>query len=299
MPQRQSVSDHLHPAIVQRIERCKVQIAGEDIGGNASFCLRAYLGGRALQRKASLPQQTHPGASCSMMAKLVKSVATSAVAGGEEGVGEDGDTTKCGMVEFQSGVALLVGNTVRATDANGPPLRPPQCFDRLRQLGPMGCETLFLQRHVRAVLPTKPSGRSGCASRAGGDSDISLQDGISNPASTRACSQVLTASKQMAGWWSIPRMITSATMGCLSLTILMQSAQLDQCTATFDLTADVSPRPPMESGKLAVTCASTGAPGPKNGTETTPHGCVVSFSILQSLVRSIMRNQKFARVDEE
>ena len=67
MPQRQTVGDHLHPAIVQRIELCKVQTS----------CLPAHLGCRALQRKASLPQHPHPGASCSMMAKLVKSVATS------------------------------------------------------------------------------------------------------------------------------------------------------------------------------------------------------------------------------
>ena len=76
-------------------------------------------------------------------------------------------------------------------------------------------------------------------------------------------------------------MITSATMGCLSLTVLIQSAQLDQCAATLNLTADVSLRPPMESGKLVVTCTLVGTPRPKNGTETTPHS-VVSFRKLQT-----------------
>ena len=51
--------------------------------GYASFCFPAHLGGPALQWKASLSQHPHPGASCTMMAKFVKSVATSAVAGGE------------------------------------------------------------------------------------------------------------------------------------------------------------------------------------------------------------------------
>ena len=59
----------------------------------------------------------------------------------------------------------------------------------------------------------------------------------------------------------MPSMIVSATSGCLSLIILMQSAELDQYAATLVLTADVSPRPPMDSGKFAMICAASGAPG--------------------------------------
>ena len=119
---------------------------------------------------------------------------------------------------------------------------------------------------------------------------------MSNPASTRAVvNSTLTASKQRAGWWSIPRMITSTTMECLSLAILMQSAQLDQCAAPLDLTADVSPRPPVKSGKLAVTCASTGAPGDPRMAQRQ---CRTAASCRSANCRvwsgRIMRNQKFA-----
>ena len=78
----------------------------------------------------------------------------------------------------------------------------------------------------------------------------------------------------------------------------MQSAQLDQCAATLDLTADVSPRPPMESGKLAVTCASTGAPGDPRMAQRQRHtaaSCRSAYCRVWS--GRIMRNQKFARVD--
>ena len=53
----------------------------------------------------------------------------------------------------------------------------------------------------------------------------------------------------------MPSMIVSATAKCLSLIIFVQSAQLDQYAATLALTADVSPSPPMERGKLAVIFA--------------------------------------------
>ena len=59
----------------------------------------------------------------------------------------------------------------------------------------------------------------------------------------------------------MPSMIVSATSGCLSLIIFVQSAQLDQYAATLDLTVDVSPSPPMQKGKLAVTFAVSGACG--------------------------------------
>ena len=169
-------------------------------------------------------------------------------------------------------MALLVGNAVRATEANGPLCDLHNALtgcDNSAQWDAKRCSSKDM--FARCCQPNFGPFGSGCASRAGGDSDISLQDGISNPTSTRACSQVLTASKQRAGWWSIPCMIKSATTGCLSLTILMQSAQLDQCAATLDLTADVSPRPPMESGKLAVTCASAGTPGDPRMAQRQPH----------------------------
>ena len=102
---------------------------------------------------------------------------------------------------------------------------------------------------------------SGCDSRRGGDSDISLHEGVSNPASFSARSQLLTAWKHGTWSWAMPSMIVSATTGCLSLIIFKQSAQLDQYAATLDLTADVSPSPPKERGKLAVIFAVSSACG--------------------------------------
>ena len=95
---------------------------------------------------------------------------------------------------------------------------------------------------------------SGCDTRSGGDS-ISPHVGVSNPASSKARSQLLTAWKHGAGSRSTPSM-TMFTTGCLSLIILMPSAQLDQHAAALDL-ADVSPNPPMDIGKFAVICAAS------------------------------------------
>ena len=75
----QTVGDHLHTAIVQRVELSKVQIADEDTGGSASSSLHTW----AAAYSNGKPLFSHPGAHCSMMAKLVKSVATSAVSQGE------------------------------------------------------------------------------------------------------------------------------------------------------------------------------------------------------------------------
>ena len=138
---------------------------------------------------------------------------------------------------------------------------------------------LFFHRHVGGA----------CDSRRGGDSDISPHEGVSNPASFSARSQLLTAWKHGAWSWAMPSMIVSATSKCLSLIIFVQSAQLDQHATTLALTADVSPSPPMERGKLAVIFAWCS----EDGAQTLPHGCIVTFCELECL----LRNQKFGLVE--
>ena len=101
----------------------------------------------------------------------------------EGAVGEGADTTKCRMVDLHS---ALTG------------------CDNSAQCDAKRCSSNDM--FARCCQPNFGPFGSGCVSRAGGDSNLSLQDGMSNPASTRTCSQI--TSKQRAGW-SIPRMTTS------------------------------------------------------------------------------------------
>ena len=71
----------------------------------------------------------------------------------------------------------------------------------------------------------------------------------------------LASPNSLETWSWVAGNAVNATTGCLSLIIFMQSAQLDQNAATLDLTADVSPSPPMDIGKFAVICAASGASG--------------------------------------
>ena len=64
---------------------------------------------------------------------------------------------------------------------------------------------------------------SGCDSRSGEDSDISLHDGVSSPASPNARSQLLTAWKHGAGSRLMRSMIVSATFRCLFVIIFSTS----------------------------------------------------------------------------
>ena len=86
------------------------------------------------------------------------------------------------MVGGSIRVALLVGNAVRATEANGPLCDLHSALtgcDNSAQWDAKRCSSNDM--FARCCQPNFGPFGSGCASRAGGDSDISLQDGISNP----------------------------------------------------------------------------------------------------------------------
>ena len=82
LPQGETVRDHLHPSIVERVELNKVQIADQHVRCNTTSILSTHLCSGALQWVTSRPQHPRPRA-LRDDAKLVQSAATSAVAGGE------------------------------------------------------------------------------------------------------------------------------------------------------------------------------------------------------------------------
>ena len=207
----QTVLD-LHPSIVECIELTKVQIADQHVGCNTSSGLSAHLCSAALQRETSRPQHPYPRASCAMVAKT-QSLATSAVAGDER----DGETEataqpESGMVVTQSGPYKSV--KLQEAEANGP--------HNSSQCAAWSCSSKVLL--VACCQPWACWVLAATRARV---------ETLSNPASCSAGSQLVTAWKQRAGLGSMPSMTMFATTGCLSLIILMLSAQLDQCTATL------------------------------------------------------------------